>query len=38
VNGFFKDFQEVFAVGVFFFVAELSVFIKGFGIDFDASK
>jgi hypothetical protein len=38
VNGFFKDFEEVFAVGVFLFVAELRIFIKGFDINFDGFK
>lgn len=35
VDGFFKYFEEVFAVGVFFFVAEVGVAIEDLVIDLD---
>ena len=38
VNGFFKDFEEVFAVIIFFFIAEVGISIEGFGVDFDGFK
>lgn len=37
VDCFFKDFQEVFAVVVFFFVA-LGIVVKNFVINFDSFK
>ena len=38
VDGFFKYFQEVFARGVFFFVAEVGVTIEYFVVDSDGFK
>jgi hypothetical protein len=38
VDGFFKDFEEVFAVMIFFFVAELGVLIEDLVVDFDGFK